>query len=131
MTGPLLAGSTLAQSPCGGKAHAWATSLAEIASETPSLTRVLERLWLDYCCGGKRSLAEACQQQGLDPDAIAPELAVLPVAAEPSASKRALMAGLAELEADTHLHVHKENNHMFPAVMALEKRLTAPSARCF
>jgi hypothetical protein len=27
------------------------------------------------------------------------------------ASTRSLMEGLAELEADTHLHVHKENNH--------------------
>lgn len=34
------------------------------------------------------------------------------------------MAGLAELEADTHLHVHKENNHLFPAVMLLEKGLS-------
>jgi iron-sulfur cluster repair protein YtfE (RIC family) len=34
------------------------------------------------------------------------------------------MAGLAELEADTHLHVHKENNHLFPAVTAMEERLT-------
>lgn len=40
------------------------------------------------------------------------------------ASTQALMAGLAELEADTHLHVHKENNHLFPAVTAIEERLT-------
>jgi regulator of cell morphogenesis and NO signaling len=36
------------------------------------------------------------------------------------ASYRALYDGLAELEADTHLHVHKENNLLFPAVIALE-----------
>jgi iron-sulfur cluster repair protein YtfE (RIC family) len=35
------------------------------------------------------------------------------------------MGGLAELEADTHLHVHKENNHLFPAVISLEERLSA------
>ena len=39
------------------------------------------------------------------------------------ASTRALMVGLAELEADTHLHIHKENNHLFPAVAALEATL--------
>jgi hypothetical protein len=33
------------------------------------------------------------------------------------------MARLAELEADTHLHVHKENIHLFPAVTAMEERL--------
>ena len=36
------------------------------------------------------------------------------------ASYRALYDGLAQLEADTHLHVHKENNVLFPAVIALE-----------
>jgi regulator of cell morphogenesis and NO signaling len=35
------------------------------------------------------------------------------------ASYRALYEGLAELESDTHLHVHKENHLLFPAVEAL------------
>jgi regulator of cell morphogenesis and NO signaling len=39
------------------------------------------------------------------------------------ASYRALYDGLAELEADTHLHVHKENNVLFPAVVDLEAAL--------
>ncbi len=38
------------------------------------------------------------------------------------ASYRALYEGLAALEADTHLHIHKENNTLFPAVIELEKR---------
>ncbi len=38
------------------------------------------------------------------------------------ASYRAFYDGLADLEADTHLHVHKENNVLFPAVVALERR---------
>jgi regulator of cell morphogenesis and NO signaling len=33
-------------------------------------------------------------------------------------SYRALFAGLAEIEADTHLHVHKENNILFPRAIA-------------
>jgi len=37
------------------------------------------------------------------------------------ASYRSLSAGLAELEADTHLHVHKENNLLFPAVVHAEQ----------
>lgn len=41
------------------------------------------------------------------------------------ASYRALYEGLAELEADTHLHVHKENNVLFPAVIALEHATAA------
>ncbi len=58
------------------------TTLAEIASTTPALTRELERLGLDYCCGGKRSLAEACQERHLDPEAVIAELASVPAAGE-------------------------------------------------
>lgn len=45
--------------------------------------------------------------------------------ADACASYQALYRGLAELEADTHLHVHKENNVLFPAVLALEADLSA------
>jgi regulator of cell morphogenesis and NO signaling len=38
------------------------------------------------------------------------------------ASYRALFDGLEELEADTHLHVHKENNVLFPRVVLLDER---------
>ena len=44
------------------------------------------------------------------------------------ASYRALYDGLAEVEADTHLHVHKENNLLFPMVRDLERALTAAAA---
>ncbi len=34
---------------------------------------------------------------------------------------RALMDGLRRLEEDTHLHIHKENNILFPAAMGVEE----------
>ncbi len=36
------------------------------------------------------------------------------------ASYQALYMGLKQLEDDTHLHIHKENNVMFPAVLAIK-----------
>jgi len=39
------------------------------------------------------------------------------------ASYQALFDGFADLEHDTHLHIHKENNLLFPAVVALEEAL--------
>ena len=36
---------------------------------------------------------------------------------------RALLAGLARLEADLHQHVHKENNVLFPRAIALEAQI--------
>ena len=42
------------------------------------------------------------------------------------ASYRALYDGLARLESDTHLHIYKENNLLFPTVIALEEEGIAP-----
>ena len=41
--------------------------------------------------------------------------------ADGCSSYGAFSRGLAELEADTHLHVHKENNLLFPAVIERER----------
>lgn len=35
-------------------------TVGEIAAETPSTTREFEKLGIDYCCGGSRTLGEAC-----------------------------------------------------------------------
>ena len=51
------------------------TPLADIARQQPSATRVFLRHHLDFCCGGRRTLAEACARAGLDPNAIVHELA--------------------------------------------------------
>ena len=50
------------------------TTVAALVLERPGRARVLEQLGLDYCCGGKRSLAEACRRRGLDLDAVASAL---------------------------------------------------------
>ncbi|HEX7082893.1 MAG TPA: DUF542 domain-containing protein [Gaiellaceae bacterium] len=41
-------------------------TLADLVVERPARGRVLERLGLDYCCGGRRSLEEASRERGLD-----------------------------------------------------------------
>ena len=53
----------------------------------------------------------------------------LPAPDDGCASYRALYEALAQLEADTHLHVHKENNVLFPAVLALDRPRAAEAAR--
>ncbi len=49
-------------------------SLSELVVSLPSARQVLDRYNLDFCCGGKQSLEEACQQQGLDPESILSEI---------------------------------------------------------
>jgi regulator of cell morphogenesis and NO signaling len=40
-------------------------TVREIAIEHPTTVRVFESLGIDYCCGGKRSLQDACQRAGV------------------------------------------------------------------
>lgn len=46
-------------------------TLGALLAERPALTETLERLRLDYCCGGDQTLAEACRRRGLDPATVA------------------------------------------------------------
>jgi regulator of cell morphogenesis and NO signaling len=43
---------------------------------------------------------------------------------------RAALDGLAELERDMHLHVHKENNILFPRALELEEMAAASGSQC-
>ena len=49
--------------------------------------------------------------------------------ADGCATYAACFAAMAELEADTHLHIHKENNVLFPLVLQLEEERAALAAR--
>lgn len=49
-------------------------TLGDIAGAIPAAVRILEDRGLDYCCGGKLSLGDACRQHGLDPAAVATEI---------------------------------------------------------
>lgn len=50
-------------------------TLAGAVDAFPELAREFERRGLDYCCGGGRTLGEACALIGADPDATVAELA--------------------------------------------------------
>jgi regulator of cell morphogenesis and NO signaling len=99
-------------------------SLAELVLERPSAARVLARLGLDYCCGGRRSLAEACRERGLDPATVAvflehePE----PVALE---SRDWLSAPLAELCAHIVEEHHGRLRWDLPRLSELAERAAA------
>jgi regulator of cell morphogenesis and NO signaling len=49
-------------------------TLAALATAEPAATRVFLRHKLDFCCGGKRTLVEACAQAGLDASTVEREL---------------------------------------------------------
>jgi len=46
------------------------TPIGQIVAEHPSSAHLFERLGVDYCCGGDRSLRTACAKEGLDADTV-------------------------------------------------------------
>ena len=50
-------------------------TVRELALEVPAATRVFEKMGIDYCCGGKRSLADACAVAGVKIEDVQLELA--------------------------------------------------------
>jgi len=46
------------------------STVGEWVVERPGLARVFEKLGIDYCCGGKKPLADVCRERGLDPATV-------------------------------------------------------------
>ncbi len=55
-----------------------AVTLAEIVAANPAAARTFDRLGLDYCCHGDRTIGDACTGAGLDPVAVTAEVETLP-----------------------------------------------------
>lgn len=53
------------------------TTVADIVRTAPARSRIFENLGIDYCCGGKKPLAEVCRAKSLDPATVVAMLAAL------------------------------------------------------
>ncbi|MCG3146910.1 MAG: Iron-sulfur cluster repair protein YtfE [Verrucomicrobiae bacterium] len=51
-----------------------ADTVGSLVAQCPALSRVFEQAGIDYCCGGKIPLAEACRRKGFDPQQILTQL---------------------------------------------------------
>lgn len=73
------------------------TTVGELVRAVPARSRLFENLGIDYCCGGKKPLAEVCRTKNLDPATVIAMLAALDAAPAASASVNPDAMGLAEL----------------------------------
>lgn len=60
------------------------TTVGELVRAVPARSRIFENLGVDYCCGGKKPLAEVCRAKGLDPATVVAMLSALDVAPDGS-----------------------------------------------
>ena len=51
------------------------STIGEIAAAYPASVRVFEKHRIDFCCGGKVPLEDACRARGIDPEELRAELA--------------------------------------------------------
>ena len=51
-----------------------ASTVRELAIEVPNATRIFEKLGIDYCCGGSRTLSDACRHAHISLDQVVNEL---------------------------------------------------------
>jgi regulator of cell morphogenesis and NO signaling len=83
-------------------------TLGELVASRPARAELLERLRLDYCCGGARTLAEACRERGLDAVTVCQMIvttdaaADLPVGAESRDWRQASLSELSNHIVDVH-----------------------------
>jgi regulator of cell morphogenesis and NO signaling len=50
------------------------TTVGQLVSERPQRARLFDRLGIDYCCGGRTPLGQACAEKGLDVQEVLNEL---------------------------------------------------------
>ncbi len=89
------------------------THVGDLILALPQAMRHLEALGIDYCCGGHRSLREACALAGLDAEAVLRDLAALEVGGGDADSPRAWASApltdlLAHIEATHHAYLKAE-----------------------
>jgi regulator of cell morphogenesis and NO signaling len=60
------------------------TTVGEIVRSAPARSRIFENLGIDYCCGGKKPLAEVCRAKGLDPATVVAMLSALDSSSDPT-----------------------------------------------
>src|ERR1035437_5729053 len=82
-------------------------TVREVALENPAATRVFEKLGIDYCCGGNKSLEEACRTANLPMDEV---LDSLEMAEEASRSNQKNRNWQAEPLADVIAHINSTHH---------------------
>ncbi len=88
------------------------TTVGELVKDRPARSRIFEQLQIDYCCGGKIPLAEACEKKALNPDEVLDRIHQADAEADDAALVDADAMGLAELadhiEATHHAYLKEE-----------------------
>lgn len=98
-------------------------TLADIAVTHPAAARVFYQNRLDFCCGGRRSLADACDERGLDAAAILDDIArTAPTEADAVRWDTAPLPALVSYIVD---HYHHGLREALPHIVRMARKVEA------
>jgi regulator of cell morphogenesis and NO signaling len=90
-------------------------AVRELASATPGAARVFERFGIDYCCGGERSLAQACSAANVNLEEVAEALEKPQTQSGDRDWQKATLAELAKhIVTKHHEYVRQEIQRLIP-----------------
>lgn len=99
-------------------------TVGSIVAQRPALSRVFEQVGIDYCCGGKIPLDEACRKKGIDPTQLLATLAqaaAMPSETGVNAAAMTLTSLVEHIEATHHGYLKTE----LPRLEAMTKKVAA------
>lgn len=100
------------------------STVGAIVAARPILARVFQRVGIDYCCGGKMPLAEACTRQKLDPQTVVAMLdAAATLAAEGQPEVAAAAMTLTELADHIETTHHEYVKAELPRLLEMAERV--------
>ena len=96
-------------------------SLGSLASNIAGASRVFHQHRLDFCCGGKQSLASAAAEKGLDLANIVAQLEIL----RQTPSNEADWRGAGNVELIQHIlaRFHEHHREQLPELIRLARRV--------
>jgi regulator of cell morphogenesis and NO signaling len=96
-----------------------ATTIGDIVAHDFRTSSVFARHGIDFCCGGRRSLDEACREQGMDTEAVIRELTALSPSPEVDAGSWPLDLLIHKIVSRHHAYIRRQ----VPALRALTQKV--------
>lgn len=98
-------------------------TVGQLVVERPDRARVFEAFGLDYCCGGKRTILDACAEKGIDPSALLEALQVHDLTTPRSEELDWSRAGLGEIVDHILITHHEYLRRELPRIEAMAEKV--------
>jgi regulator of cell morphogenesis and NO signaling len=97
--------------------------VSDVATDTPATIKIFQEHGIDFCCGGKRPIAEACAERGIDVDLLLAKLQA--ATADLGGDRNWPSAPLSELVAHIQERFHEPLRQELPRLTAMMAKVVS------